>query len=39
MPILNGAEATMEICQLIEEYNLEPIPIVGCSAFEAKDDI
>ena len=39
MPIMNGVEATIEICSLIQEYNLGEIPIVGCSAFEAKDDI
>ena len=39
MPIMNGVEATKKIASLIKQYNLPSIPIIGCSAFEAKDDI
>ena len=36
---MNGVEATLEICSLIKQHHLPSVPIIGCSAFEARDDI
>eukprot|EP01017_Pseudomicrothorax_dubius_P034079 TRINITY_DN4629_c0_g2_i4.p1 TRINITY_DN4629_c0_g2~~TRINITY_DN4629_c0_g2_i4.p1 ORF type:complete len:135 (+),score=24.75 TRINITY_DN4629_c0_g2_i4:562-966(+) len=39
MPIMNGIDATIEIQRMIQAHEISPIDIVGCSAFESKQDI
>eukprot|EP01017_Pseudomicrothorax_dubius_P043868 TRINITY_DN7368_c0_g3_i2.p1 TRINITY_DN7368_c0_g3~~TRINITY_DN7368_c0_g3_i2.p1 ORF type:complete len:215 (-),score=12.80 TRINITY_DN7368_c0_g3_i2:63-707(-) len=39
MPIMNGIEATKELQRLMKKKEISPVTIVGCSAFESKQDI
>ena len=39
MPVLNGVKTTMEIMRLMQEKEVKNTPIIGCTAFIAKDEI
>ena len=37
MPLMNGIETTKVIIKLIEQQKIPRIPIIACTAFDAKD--
>ena len=39
MPILDGFHATKAILELAKLYKRKPVPIIGCTAFSALEDI
>eukprot|EP01017_Pseudomicrothorax_dubius_P003655 TRINITY_DN10568_c0_g1_i2.p1 TRINITY_DN10568_c0_g1~~TRINITY_DN10568_c0_g1_i2.p1 ORF type:complete len:190 (-),score=43.21 TRINITY_DN10568_c0_g1_i2:34-543(-) len=39
MPIMNGIEATIALQHLMKTKEIDEVTIVGCSAFESKQDI
>eukprot|EP01017_Pseudomicrothorax_dubius_P032555 TRINITY_DN4274_c0_g1_i3.p1 TRINITY_DN4274_c0_g1~~TRINITY_DN4274_c0_g1_i3.p1 ORF type:complete len:156 (-),score=16.98 TRINITY_DN4274_c0_g1_i3:52-519(-) len=39
MPIMNGIEATIHLQKMMQTKEISPMNIVGCSAFETKQDI
>ena len=39
MPLMDGVETTMEIKGMIERNEIENTPIIGCTAFTAKDEV
>lgn len=39
MPIMDGVEATAEICGLINNKEIDYVTIIGCTAFVSKDQV
>ena len=39
MPVMNGYEASFHLTQKMQEGEIPEIPIIGCTAFSAKDRI
>ena len=39
MPVLDGVESTKEIRKMIKEGVIEEIPVIGCTAFTAKNEV
>ena len=39
MPVLDGVESTKEIRKMIQKGEIEEIPVIGCTAFTAKNEV
>ena len=39
MPKMDGVQTTKEIMKMVDEQKIEAIPIIGCTAFTAKDEV
>jgi len=39
MPVLDGVESTKEIVRMIQKGEIEEIPVIGCTAFTAKNEV
>ena len=39
MPVLDGVESTKEIRKMIQRGEIKDIPVIGCTAFTAKNEV